>query len=145
MATQRIEINEQFDAPVQRVFRFFSEHEKLKSIFAPAKIRRIRDGDPERNGVGSARQMRVPGAPPFVETVTAYRENQLIEYRITEGSPLRDHLGVMKFLAVDGDRTRFHYVITFDGKVPLVASIIRHFPEGGIRRGVRKLRLSNPW
>ncbi|AHI66333.1 SRPBCC family protein [Burkholderia thailandensis] len=145
MATQRIEINEEFDAPVENVFRYFSEHERLGSIFAPARIRRLSNGDTTRNGVGSSREMRVPGTPPFVETVTAYQENRLIEYRITEGSPLRDHLGVMKFLAVDGDRTRFHYVITFDGKVPFVAPVVRHFLEGGIRRGVRNLRLSNPW
>lgn len=74
MKQQRIEIAEEFDAPVHQVFRFFSEHENLKSIFSPAKIRRISDGEPARNGVGSAREMRVPGAPPFVETVTAYQE-----------------------------------------------------------------------
>lgn len=145
MKQQRIEIAEEFDAPVHQVFRFFSEHENLKSIFSPAKIRRISDGEPARNGVGSAREMRVPGAPPFVETVTAYQENELIEYRITRGSPLRDHLGVMRFVPIDERRTYFRYVITFEGKVPFVAPVVRHVLEGSIRRGLGKVATRRLW
>lgn len=137
--------NEAFDAPVQRVFRFFSEHEKLKSPFAPAKIRRISDVDLERNGVGSARQMQVRGAPPFVETVTAYQANQLTEYRITEGSPVA---GPPRRDEVSRGRRRSHAVslrhhVRRQGAAHRV--VIWHFLEGGIRRGARKLRLSNPW
>lgn len=140
MTRQRIEISEEFDAPVQHVFRFFSEHENLASLFKPASVRRISDGEAARNGVGSAREMRVPGAPPFVETVTGYQENRLIEYRITRGSPLRDHLGVMRFVPIDDQRTYFHYVITFGGKVPFVAPIIRHVLEKSVRRGIAQAR-----
>ena len=86
---QRIDIHQDFPIPVEKLFAYLGEHENLEVIFHPTKIRRIADGQGARNGVGSAREMRALGGPAFVETVTAYRENELIEYRITRGSPLK--------------------------------------------------------
>ena len=64
-----------------------------------SKIRRLRDGtDGTRNGVGSERELKVGPLPPFVETVTEVgSRSAFIRYRITKGSPLRDHEGVMEF------------------------------------------------
>src|SRR5690606_12105931 len=99
-----------------------------------------RNGDHDRNGVGSVRKLRVGPGPSFEETVTAYEENRLIEYRITRGSPLRNHFGRMQF-AADGEGSRRHDTIAFDGKGPRHAASMRPVPEQGIRRGRDKLHL----
>jgi uncharacterized protein YndB with AHSA1/START domain len=141
VAQQRIEIVKEFSAPVDRLFAYLGEHENLGAIFAPAKIKRISDGKGARNGVGSAREMKVLVGPSFVETVTAYKENELIEYRITRGSPLKNHHGVMRFYPTATGGSRLHYTIVFEGKFPLVAQLIKPGLEMGIRRGLKGLRL----
>ena len=61
---QRIEIDHDFSLPVERLYAYLSEHENLGPLFG-AKIARVRDGDSERNGTGSVRQLRVGILPPF--------------------------------------------------------------------------------
>lgn len=141
VAQQRIEIVKEFAFPVERLFAHLGEHENLETIFGLPKIKRISDGKGARNGIGSAREMRILLAPPFVETVTAYKENELIEYRITRGSPLKNHQGVMRFYPTASGGSRLHYTIVFEGKFPLVGEIVRVGLDQAIRRGLGKLSL----
>jgi hypothetical protein len=67
--------------------------------------------------VGSSRALRILLTSPFVETVTAYWENELIEYRITQGSPLKNHLGAMRFRPT-AKGSHMRYSIVFEGKYP---------------------------
>ena len=127
---QRIDIHQDFPISVDNLFAYLGEHENLETIFHPTKIRRLSDGHGARNGVGSAREMRALGGPAFVETVTAYR--------ITKGSPLKNHLGVMRFSATPTG-SHLHYTIEFEGKLPLIAPLIRAVLERGIRKGLSKI------
>ncbi len=138
---QQIEVIREFTVPVERLSARLPEQENLVTLFAPAKIERLHDGDTERNGVGSARRMRVWPTKPFIETVTGYRENELIEYRITEGSPLRNHIGTMRFTSLGPTRSRLDFVIRFEGKVPFVGPIVRTVLQRGIENGLAKLVL----
>ena len=139
MGQQRIEIDMDFDIPVDRLFAFLSEHENLEAIFKPARIKRLTDGQGARNGVGSSRELRILLTSPFVETVTAYRENELIEYRITQGSPLKNHKGAM-FFRPKPQGAHMHYSIVFEGKLPFVGALIKPGLEMAIRRGLKALR-----
>ena len=139
MSQQRIEIIKKFTVPVERLFAYLSEHENLAVIFAPAKIKRLSNGQDARNGVGSAREIQLPLLPPFVETVMAYKENELIEYRITQGSLLKNHHGIMQFYPTTDNGSRLHYLIVFEGKFPLIAKLVRLGLERGIRRGLNDL------
>ncbi|HQJ66418.1 MAG TPA: SRPBCC family protein [bacterium] len=134
----RIEIIQDFHLPVERLFAYLAEHENMANIFKPARITRVRGGDTERNGVGSVRSLRVLMAPPFEETVTAYRVNECIEYRITKGSPLKNHQGVMRFSALP-DGSRLHYTIEFEGKLPLIATVVKIGLERSIRAGLKEI------
>lgn len=141
MGQQRIHVIQEFAAPVSRVFAYLSEHENLEAVFAPARIQRIQNGQGARNGIGSVRELRILVGPPFRETVTAFKESELIEYRVTQGSPLKNHLGVMRFAPTPQGGTRLDYTITFEGKFPLVAALIRPPLELAIRRGLGKLKV----
>lgn len=135
---QRIEIVQEFRLPVERLFAYLEEHENLETIFKPARITRVRSGDTERNGVGSTRSLRILLAPPFEETVTGYKANELIEYRITKGSPLKNHHGVMRFSALPAG-SRLHYTIEFEGKLPLIATFVKIGLERSIRNGLKHI------
>lgn len=141
MAQQRIEIVKEYPFPVSRLFGYLAEHENLEAIFGLPKIKRISDGRYARNGEGSAREMRILAGPSFVETVTAYKENELIEYRITRGSPLKNHVGVMRFSATASGGAHLHYTVMFEGRLPLIGPLVRLGLERIMRRGLAKLRL----
>lgn len=142
LKTQHINIIQDFNAPVEKVFAILSEHENLSTLFAPAKISRISNGKDARNGVGSARKMSIPLTPSFVETNLVYQENELIEYAITSGiTPIKAHRGVMKFSDLGNNRSRLDYTITFKGRVPFIGLIIKTALQNGVRRGLKKLKV----
>src|SRR6478735_3162592 len=94
---QTLHYEQDYAAPPEQVFAYLSEHENLGVVFAPMRIERVRDGDSERNGVGSVRRLSLKGLLPFEETVTGVVPNERIEYRISKGSPMKSHFGVMRF------------------------------------------------
>lgn len=121
---QRVIADQDFVLPPERVFAYLSEHENLGPLFG-AKVKRLKDGDDgTRNGVGSKRQLRVGLLPPLEETVTEVVPNELIRYRITKGSPLRDHEGVMRFTP-NGSGSHLHYEIVFRGVLPGVGALVK--------------------
>lgn len=124
----RIHLTHTFASDPETVFAALSEHENLGPLFG-ARITRLRDGETSRNGVGSARLLRVGPLPGFVETVTVAEPHRLIEYRITAGGPLRRHRGVQRLEPVEGGGTRLEYLIEFDavlpGLAPVVAAVLR--------------------
>ncbi|MEZ5074711.1 MAG: SRPBCC family protein [Solirubrobacterales bacterium] len=130
---QRLIFDHDYDLPPDRVFAYLSEHENLAAMLG-ARITRLKDGsDGHRNGVGSARELKVGPAPPFEETVTEFVPNELIAYEITKGSPLKDHHGEMRFTP-EGDGTHLHYEISFASKLPGIDLIVAQ----GLKRNVPK-------
>jgi len=138
MALSHVRVTHQFRAPVERVFAYLAEHENLAALFG-TRVERVRDGDAERNGVGSCRRLSFGGLLPFEETVTAFAPNERIVYRITKGSPMRDHEGVMAFAADGTGGTRLDYTIQLGSPVPGLAPLVARVLHGNIARGLRKL------
>lgn len=124
MRAHHVHIEHHFSKAPERVFAHLAEHENLAEVFG-AKITRVRDGqDGQRNGVGSVRRLRIGPLAPFEETVREFVPNERIVYRITKGSPLRGHLGVMTFVGREGG-TSFVYDIRLASPIPGLALIVR--------------------
>ncbi|TVP56401.1 MAG: SRPBCC family protein [Halomonadaceae bacterium] len=140
MAVQRIHIEHHFPYSVEAVFGFLSVHKNLEKVFFPAKIKRIKDGSDTVDGTGSVRRMRLPLAPAFEETVTEMQPNEKIVYRISKGSPLRNHQGTMVFSGTTGG-CKLDYQMEFEGRFPLVGPVVKVALEQGIRQGLKRLRL----
>jgi uncharacterized protein YndB with AHSA1/START domain len=120
-----VHIEHRFSKPPERIFAHLAEHENLAEVFG-AKVTRLRDGDGgERNGVGSVRQLRIGPLPPFEETVTEFVVGERIVYRITKGSPLRGHVGVMSFAPDSDGGTAFVYDIRLASPIPGLALLVR--------------------
>ena len=131
---QRIEVTQDFSLPVQRVYSYLAEHENLGAIFG-AKVSRVRDGDTSRNGVGSVRRLKVGPLPAFEETVTQDVPGELVEYRITKGSPLKGHRGELRF-APKGAGSTLRYVIEF-GAPPVFDRVVAFALERNLRAGLK--------
>jgi hypothetical protein len=122
---QRIHFLQDFEAPIKNVFAFFSDHNRLREIY-PGFIKRIVDApNPTNcNDVGSSRII-ISLPLIFQETVTQYIEPFYLEYKITLGSPLKNHIGKMNFIEITPNKTRLDYVIEFEPLIPYTGFFIQ--------------------
>ena len=140
MRANWVTVEYDFTAPVDRVFAYLSEHENLAAVFG-ASVERLEDGSPERNGVGSRRKLKVaPGAAPIEETVTRFVPGELIEYRITKGSPLRDHVGIIRFSAAPGGGTHLDYRIRIASRVPGLSPLVTAVLTRNLKKGLASVQ-----
>jgi uncharacterized protein YndB with AHSA1/START domain len=129
-------VDHDFAKPPERVFEYMVEHENLAELFG-AKVTRLQDGrDGERNGVGSVRQLKIGPAPAFEETVTEFERPSRIVYRITKGSPLRGHVGVMTFEPDGRGGTHLHYDIRLASPIPGLAALVRASLTRSVNKGL---------
>lgn len=131
---QKVDITQDFALPVERVYTYLAEHEHLGTLFGAA-ITRVKDGGTSRNGAGSVRSLKIGLLPAFEETVVEAVENTRIVYRITKGSPLRGHRGVMDFSST-ALGSRLHYVIEFGSVVPGLDRVVKLGLDRSIRKGL---------
>ncbi len=141
MSRQTIRIEKTFKAPASEVFEQLCDHERFGEIIS-APTRRIVDAAGNNpNGQGSVRRvwpLRVVGSG-FEETVTRFEPNETMEYQVTRGSPLKNHLGRMAFSENNG-HTRLDYTITFEPRVPIpfLGPVLRTAIGAVIDRGLQK-------
>jgi hypothetical protein len=139
MSKETIHFVQDYEAPVYNVFSFFSDHNRMGEV-SPAYIRRIQDSsDPKNaNGLGSVRLLFTFPAI-FTETVTGYNEPTFLEYRITFGSPLKNHVGTMNFIDLGNKRCRLDYTIEFEPRIPKTGFIIRNMLEMQVGNAIREV------
>lgn len=138
-ATHRVHVTQNYTSEPAVVFAKISEHENLANLL-PASVKRVRDGDSGRNGVGSVRSLRVFGfGPAFEETITAVTAPERIEYRITKGSPLRNHSGVITITATESGGSVLEWVIEFSAPIPGLAAGMQKVLTASISNGLPKL------
>lgn len=138
MATYTIEIDETFDVPRSRVFALFADHERFGKLLG-APVKRIRDSDQaDPNGVGSIRKIGF-GPIGLKETVITFEPGLLIEYTISSMSPIRNHLGRIRFEDAAEGRTRVQYTISFEDIVPYTGKLVSSALDQGIRKGIRRV------
>lgn len=131
-----------FAAPREKVFAYFADHQKFGRIWG-GKFTRVKDSrDPaDPNGLGSVREIRNTGMV-FEETIVKYEPPALIEYAITKGGPIKNHLGRIVFNDVPGG-TKLEYTITFEPKIPLTGGLVCGILCGswhsGVHRAVRDI------
>ncbi|KQX72520.1 MULTISPECIES: SRPBCC family protein [Aeromicrobium] len=135
---QRVHVVHTFTSDPATVFEKLSEHENLGPVFG-AKIKRVRDGDTTRNGVGSTRSLKIGPLPAFHETTTVAEPNRLIEYRITQGSPLKGHWGRQILTPTPDGGTQLDYTIGFDAAVPGMAAVVGTILQKAIGKGIGRL------
>jgi uncharacterized protein YndB with AHSA1/START domain len=135
MRAHHVHVEHDFAKPPELIFAHLAEHENLAELFG-AKIKRLRDGEGERNGVGSVRELRVGPAPPFQETVTEFVPCERIVYKITKGGPLKGHVGVMTFAPTAAGGTHFVYDIRIASPIPGLAPLVRASLTRSIERSL---------
>ena len=140
MSRQHSEIRQSFNAPVETIFNVLTDHESFGKVIA-TKIQRVVDSpDENKNGVGSVRRISSFPVPAFEETVITFEPNQLMEYVVSKGSPIKNHKGRMEF-SEEGGKTQLCYYIDFEPKIllTLLGSVLKKAIEDPIRKSLEKL------
>lgn len=134
---QSVRFEQFFAAPREQVFSWFSRHENFGKLF-PGRTRRIKDSeDPaDPNGLGSVREVRI-GLVRLEETITRFERPGCIEYRVTRGWPVRNHLGRLSFESVAGG-TQLEYTISFESRIPFAGNLVAGSLCASWRRGVSR-------
>jgi uncharacterized protein YndB with AHSA1/START domain len=135
MGKNQVVFEEVFLAPRAKVFALFADHERFGRVWG-GTFTRIKPGeDPnDPNGLGSVRKVRSQGLT-FEETIVTYRPGALIEYQVTKGSPIKNHLGHIEFSDAPGGGTHVRYSITFDPRIPLTGKLIESALRGSWDKG----------
>ncbi len=140
MGEQHIKIVQLFNAPVDLIFNLLTDHKAFGKVIN-AKIKRVVDSqDENKNGLGSVRRINAFPAPAFEETVVTFEPNQLMEYVVSKGSPIKNHKGRMEFSDEQG-QTKLNYTIDFEPKLPFLffGSVLKKAIEKPIRDGLKRL------
>ncbi len=142
MAEQIVRFEQFFAATPSAVFAWFAEHENVAKLF-PGSSKRIKNapqGD-DVNGLESVRELRILGFRAE-ETVTRFEPAKLIEYRVTQGWPIKNHVGRLEFEPEAGG-TRLVYSIEFDSRLPFAGRILAgslcHHWRRGVQRAVEAI------
>ena len=137
MPQQKVRFEQFFATGRERVFAYFADHEKFGRIW-PGRFRRIRESADatQPNGLGSVRQIKSAGFT-FDETITAFDPPRCIEYRVTRGGPIKNHVGRLLFSEVPGG-TKLEYSIEFDPRLRFTGGLIASVLCASWHRGVHR-------
>ncbi|MFD2229589.1 SRPBCC family protein [Alkalimarinus sediminis] len=145
MAKQHIDVTQEFKAPVSTIFAELTDHVKFGKLLR-AKITRIVDAPGDNpNGLGSVRKISPAPLAEFEETVVTFKPDELMEYRVSKGSPIKNHIGRMEFSAINAEdgreSTRLRYTIVFEPKlpVPFLGDLLKKAIEMPVKKGLAGL------
>jgi uncharacterized membrane protein len=137
MKIHEIKVYQEFDAPIEQIWEAFNDHANFGKMMGQKVVRIVDSTDPANiNGVGSVRSLTLPTGP-FEETIVKSEKPDLIEYKISKGTPLQHHYGRMQFASLPDGRSAINYSIEVGSKYPLVGMIVKTALGKGIADGLR--------
>ena len=137
MPTVRVE--EIVDAPRDALFAVLTDHEGADRFRGVQSCTLIRDGKPERNGLGAVRRVHLGGPAVLDEEIVVFDPPAVYEYRVIRARPLPvEHtLGRVELEALDANRTKVTWVSTFEITVPVVGKRIGNHAAPRFARAFR--------
>ena len=120
---QTITVTRTIPAPIEKVFDILADHANYKSFPGVKESRLVREGKPDRNGLGAVRFIAA-GPLTFEEEITAYERPRRFDYLITKCSaPLEHQGGSLRFESVNG-ATQVTWTSIMRVKVPVIGGLL---------------------
>ncbi len=140
MNQYHIEIKESFNAPVDVVFARLTDHREFGRVINTDIKCIVKSQDNNKNGKGSVRRIKNFLIPAFEETVTEFEQDKLMGYRLSKGSPIKNHKGRMEFFSKN-NTTYLYYTIDFKVKLPfiLLGPLLKKMIEKSLVNGLSTL------
>jgi uncharacterized protein YndB with AHSA1/START domain len=128
-----------FDCAPQALFDRLTDHQGFGELMGQ-NITRVHDGPPQTpNGLGAVRRIQVALGVSFDETVTAFEPPHRMAYRISRGSPIKDHRGEL-LISPTADGCRLVYRIDYAPKLPGTGTLLGWLMKRPIDGGLRRLK-----
>lgn len=118
-----ITVTRTIPAPIEKVFDLLADHANYKANFGVKESKLLREGKPDRNGLGAVRYINA-GPIQFEEEITAYERPRRFDYRITKCSAPLEHQGGSIRLDAAGNATRVTWTSVVRVKLPLVGGLL---------------------
>jgi len=132
MKIHEIKVYQEFDAAIEQTWEAFNDHANFGKMLGQKITRIVDSSDPQNiNGLGSVRLIGLP-IGSFEETIVRSEKPDVIEYKITRGTPLHYHHGRIQFTALPGGRSAVNYSIDLGSKYPLIGVVLKGVLAKGI-------------
>jgi uncharacterized protein YndB with AHSA1/START domain len=118
-----ITVTRTIPAPIEKVFDLLADHGNYKANFGVKESRLLKEGKPDRNGLGAVRYID-SGPIRFEEEVTHYDRPRRFDYLITKCSAPLEHQGGSVRLESVGSATRVTWTSVMRVKVPLLGGLL---------------------
>src|SRR5437867_12716888 len=115
-----VRVHVHIEAPVEQAFDAVSGHESFLRSEGGLRARVVRAGEPERNGLGCLREVRVGRRVRYVEEITAWQRPSAFEYMIRDTSPPLRHAGSRPTSSPHGSGTHVAWTSRFENTVPML-------------------------
>lgn len=126
-----LQVSMEFAAPIDRVFDAVSDHETFLTD-GETTCRLVREGTPDRNGMGALREVR-SGSLLFREEIIQFDRPSRYDYVIVSlkgrgdrPPPIKHERGWLSLEAI-GARTRVEWHTKFSVTIPLVGWLLERF------------------
>ncbi len=138
MKIHRLVMHQEFNAPVEKVWEAFNDHENFGKMMGQRMTRVIDSPDPANiNGINSVRKIHVP-LIAFEETIRKSEKPRCIEYQISKASPLAHHYGTLLFTSLPNGKSALDYTIELGSNAPLWAPFVKTLLNIAIRESIKK-------
>jgi uncharacterized protein YndB with AHSA1/START domain len=133
-------------APPELVFDVLTDHRAYDKLTPLRSSTLEREGEPDPNGVGAVRVLKLAG-PPIREEVTEFERPSRFAYKMLSGAPVRSHTGLVE-LAADGGGTSIVWRVDSRPSIPVpdpiwaaaVRPAISALLRGVVRESERRAR-----
>ena len=121
-----VHVEETVDAPIDALFTVLTDHESYDRFRGVKSCTLIRDGKPERNGLGAVRRVHFGGPAVLDEEIVVFDSPTVYEYRVIRARPfpVNHTLGRVELEALGPNRTKVTWTSTFDITVPVLGKRI---------------------
>jgi uncharacterized protein YndB with AHSA1/START domain len=110
-------------APIEQVFDILADHANYKSFPGIKESKLIREGKPDKNGVGAVREIKAMGAW-FQEEITHYARPTRLDYLIVKARPPMDHKGGSVRLAPHPQGCEVTWTTEVRIAIPLIGALL---------------------
>ncbi len=128
----------EFDALPHEVFRGVADQQRFFRGPGIEYCHVTRDGQSERDGLGSIRDVKASGMR-FVEEITAFVPHEQIDYLVVECDLPMIHEGGSIRFRPSARGTSLTWESTFTLKIPLVGGLLARMLRIGLERHVRSM------
>ena len=118
-----VTVTRTINAPIEKVFDLLADHANYKVNFGVKGSKLLREGKPDRNGLGALRWIDA-GIMQFEEEITHYDRPRRYDYLITKCSMPLEHQGGSIRLESVGNATRVTWTSTMRMRVPIVGGLL---------------------